>query len=324
MVYFSAKGRSGSFGLLVLVLLSLWDTSPGIWAPWDYLPVHICAWAATGTELNRGVNSSLHSLPPHCQGGAAGLDCAISPSLPHAYPCPPAPSDGPLLPKTSLKQSKLSRCVNPWWLDKSGTLKCHFYSSALGWDHMLHCNIWGKKGFESFKLLQVCTTGLRWRSWKCIFCGVLLPCAGIWGVHWGTAWARWVRPHWNINPSSCQDWPASNKACRVIKYSGFLFTMCWRAEGWPCVRLHTLPRLGLPTQQSSHGAGDCFSHLSQCKLDPTGSFVKIHCKLNKGCWKPEPLLLGKKIAFPGKLDFANLWALHWESPLATHRPAKLN
>lgn len=144
------------------------------------------------------------------------------------------------------------------------------------------------------------------------------------GARLGPGTEQGVRPHWNINPSSCQDWPASNKACRVVKYSGFLFTMCWRAEGWPRVRLHTLPCLGLPTQQSSHGAGDCFSHLSQCKLDPTGSFVKIHCKLNKGCWKPKPLLLGKKIAFPGKLDFANLWALHWESPLATHRPAKLN
>lgn len=86
---------------------------------------------------------------------------------------------------------------------------------------------------------------------------------------------------------------------RVMKHSGFLFTVCWRAEGWPHVPLHTLP-----TQQNFHWAGDCSSHLSQCKLGLTGPFVKNHCKLNTRCWKPNLLLLEKK-----KLSSQVNWSL---------------
>lgn len=84
-------------------------------------------------EFNHGVNSSLHSLPPHCQGGAAGLDCACSPPM----PIPPKPH------WNSLNSAQVS-----WQslrLDKSGTLKCHFYGSALSWEHVIPCNIWGEE-----------------------------------------------------------------------------------------------------------------------------------------------------------------------------------
>lgn len=67
-------------------------------------------------------------------------------------------------------------------------LRCRFYGCALGYKHVLNCNIWEKKMFESLKLLRICNTGFRQRSCKYIFllcfiglqCNLVLDMMSIW------------------------------------------------------------------------------------------------------------------------------------------------
>lgn len=50
------------------------------------------------------------------------------------------------LPKTSPWLRARQSCPgNGWWWNKSGTLRCHFYSRALGYEHILNCNVWEEK-----------------------------------------------------------------------------------------------------------------------------------------------------------------------------------